>query len=151
MTMQKNPLENWLSHCRMSNPVATRTVHRWALDLIICISQPIDGGLAHVTPIGGTSNVNHRSIEVDNLVTKGGTRLLLGPTEVSRRRKIQTVHFQSDTNPAPIHIANPLHSANLRPIISQSHNPNSTLQYPPIQTNVNRGTDPALNLGTSLL
>ena len=123
---------------------------------------------------------------MDNPVTNRGTRPLLGPTEVSRRRNIHTVHFQSDTPPAPIHLANPLHSANPRPI-SQSDNPNPILQYNanprsicqvivnPItsptltpnwqwigtchanrwqiqcQSHVNRGTNPALNLGTSLL
>ena len=66
--------------------------------------------LTKVTPIGGQSE--------DNCPTNLGTSVLYEPTEVSRRRTIQTIHFRRDATPAPIIFC---HSAN----IDQSANPMS--------------------------
>ena len=67
------------------------------------------------------SNVNPVSIihqSEDNCPSNLGTSVLYEPTEVSRRRTIQTIHFRRDATPAPIIFC---HSAN----IDQSANPMS--------------------------
>ena len=67
------------------------------------------------------SNVNPVSIirqSEDNCPSNLGASVLYEPTEVSRRRTIQTIHFRRDATPAPIIFC---HSAN----IDQSANPMS--------------------------
>ena len=68
-------------------------------------------------PIQCQSSVNHTQSE-DNCPSNLGTSVLYEPTEVSRRRTIQTIHFRRDATPAPIIFC---HSAN----IDQSANPMS--------------------------
>ena len=53
---------------------------------------------------------NRRSDTEDNPVVERGTSLLWRPTEVSRRRTIQTIRFRLDATPAPILFC---HSANI--------------------------------------
>ena len=88
MPMPIVTLENGLTHCPMSNPVATRTIHRRALDRIYHSIYLTPNwrwiGTCHANRwrIRCQSHVNRQTNPALNL----GTSLLLGPTEVSRRR-----------------------------------------------------------------
>ena len=60
----------------------------------------------------------------NNPVTDMGTSLLLGPTEVSRRRTIQTIHFIFNKTPLKLQSFFPIcQSSTNMPIIDQSANP----------------------------
>ena len=64
----------------------------------------------------------------DNCPSNLGTSVLWGPTEVSRRRTIQTINLRSDATPAPVHTTDPLHSANSKAIWQSLTNPRPICQ-----------------------
>ena len=101
----------------------TRSINRASA----IIHPTVSTGDNQIIPIGTgrhpicQSNVNPVSIihqSEDNCPSNLGTSVLYEPTEVSRRRTIQTIHFRRDATPAPIIFC---HSAN----IDQSANPMS--------------------------
>ena len=106
----------------------TRSINRASA----IIHPTVSTGDNQIIPIGTgrhpicQSNVNQVPIvrqSEDNCPSNLGTSILWGPTEVSRRRTIQTINLRSDATPAPVHTTDPLHSANSKAIWQSSTNP----------------------------